>query len=146
MEVNFFSEAWYRGTTRGVEVTLIELLAFGLAHGLLGGRRGADRRLYWPGSLGLMLLYFRLRRRLGRGVGAEDIRAFELSKIFASMLVFLASAFYVRSGASGRCCVVALGCAVRLRGRLGAEAAFHHAPTGWRARSTTPTASRCISA
>ena len=48
IEVNFFSEAWYRGTTRGVEVTAIELLAFALLMGCFLGRRGAERRLPFP--------------------------------------------------------------------------------------------------
>ena len=30
MDVNFFSEAWYRGTSRGIQVTLLEILADGL--------------------------------------------------------------------------------------------------------------------
>ena len=50
MDVNFFSEAWYRGTTRGIQVTLVELLAFGLLFGCWVGQRGTDRRPYWPGS------------------------------------------------------------------------------------------------
>src|ERR1017187_3278036 len=58
MDVNFFSEAWYRGTTRGIQVTLIEMLALGLLIGCWFGRRGLERRRFWPGSLGLMLLYF----------------------------------------------------------------------------------------
>src|SRR5580658_6923728 len=56
MDVNFFSEAWYRGTTRGLQVTLVEMLAFGLLVGCWVGRRGRGRRPFWPASLGLMLL------------------------------------------------------------------------------------------
>ena len=50
MEVNFFSAAWYRGTTRGLQVTLHEILAFGLLMGCLFGRRAAERRWFWPAS------------------------------------------------------------------------------------------------
>ncbi len=116
MDVNFFSEAWYRGTTRGIEVTLIEMLAFGLLFGCLFGRREPKRRLYWPGSLGLMLLYFVYA---GISVVASEPRlfgAFELSKIFASILVFLAAAAYVRSKREWTLLVVALGCAVSFEG------------------------------
>jgi len=58
MDVNFFSEAWYRGTTRGIQVTLVEILAFGLLVGCWAARRAPGRRLFWPGSLGPLLLYF----------------------------------------------------------------------------------------
>src|ERR1700722_17062664 len=91
MDVNFFSEAWYRGTTRGLQITLVEMLAFGLLVGCWVGRRGPERRLYWPGSLGVMLLYFAYAGVSGAVSEPKIYGAFELSKIFASMLVFLAS-------------------------------------------------------
>ena len=112
MEVNFFSEAWYRGTTRGLQVTLVEMIAFGLLFGCWVGNRGPERRPFWPGSLGLMLLYFACA---GVSVIACDPKlfgVFELSKIFASILVFLAAAAYLRSRREWTLLVVALGCAV----------------------------------
>src|SRR5512140_1507109 len=62
MEVNFFSQAWYRGTTRGIQITLIEILAFAVLIGCWLGpdadeRRRDDRRWFWPASLGLMLIF-----------------------------------------------------------------------------------------
>jgi hypothetical protein len=116
MDVNFFSEAWYRGTTRGLQITLIEMLAFGLLVGCWVGRRGSERRLYWPASLGVMLLYFAYA---GVSVVVSEPKiygVFELSKILASMLVFLAAAYYVRSGREWTLLLVALGCAVGLEG------------------------------
>jgi O-antigen ligase len=115
-DVNFLSEAWYRGTTRGVQVTLVEMLAFGLLIGCWVGRRGPGRRPYWPGSLGLLLLYFAWA---GVSVAVSHPKifgVFELSKIFASILVFLASAAYVRSRREWTLLAVALGCAVGFEG------------------------------
>ena len=112
MDVNFFSEAWYRGTTRGIQVTLVEILAFGLLIGCWAARRGPHRRLFWPGSLGLILLYFSYA---GVSVAVSEPKlfgAFELSKILASIVVFLASAFYVRTRREWTLLIVALGCAV----------------------------------
>ncbi len=114
MDVNFFSEAWYRGTTRGIQFSLIEILALGLLIGCWVGRRGPERRLFWPGSLGPMLLYFAYA---GVSVVLSEPKlfgAFELSRIFASILVFLAAAFYVRSKREWTLLIVALGCAVGL--------------------------------
>jgi len=116
MDVNFFSKAWYRGTTRGIQISLIEMLAFGLLLGCWIGRRGGERRLFWPGSLGLILLYFVFA---GVSVVASEPKifgVFELSNIFASILVFLASAVYVRSRREWAVLVVALGCAVGFEG------------------------------
>lgn len=124
MDVNFFSEAWYRGTTRGIQVTLIEMLAFGLLFGCWAGRRGDDRRGFWPGSLGLMLLYFVCA---GLSVVVSEPRLFglfELSKILASMVIFLAAAIYVRTVREWTLLIVALGCAVAFEGALAAKQHF----------------------
>ena len=115
MEVNFFSEAWYRGTTRGLEVTLIELLAFALLLGCWFGR-GLGGRPFWPGSLGFLLLYFAYACVSVLFSQPRIFGAFELSKILASILIFLASAAYVRSRREWTLLVVALGCAVGFEG------------------------------
>ena len=124
MDVNFFSEAWYRGTTRGVQVTLVEILAFGLLIGCLAGRRGPDRRLFWPGSLGLILLYFAYAGLTVVALEPKMFGAFELTKIVASIFVFLASALYMRSKREWTLLVVALGCAVGFEGALAAKQYF----------------------
>jgi O-Antigen ligase len=116
MDVNFFSEAWYRGTTRGLEVTLVEMLAFGLLFGCWAGRGIPGRRPFWPGSLGLMLLYFACGAVSVATSTPRVFAAFELSKIFASILIFLAAAAYVRSRREWTVLVVALGCAVGFEG------------------------------
>ena len=58
LEVNFFSQAWYRGTTRGLQITLVEILAFGLLMGCWLGRHEEERRWFWPASLGVLLAFF----------------------------------------------------------------------------------------
>ena len=124
MDVNFFSEAWYRGTTRGVQITLVEILAFDLLFGCWAGRRGPDRRIFWPGSLGLILLYFVYAGLTVVALEPKIYGAFELTKIFASILVFLSSAIYVRSRREWTLLIVALGCAVGFEGALAAKQYF----------------------
>jgi O-antigen ligase len=114
LDVNFFSEAWYRGTTRGVQISIIEILAAGLLVGCwLGRREGEDRRRwFWPGSLGLILAFFAYACV---AVVAADHRLyglFELSRMFAALLVFLAAAAYVRSRREWTLFVAALAAAV----------------------------------
>ncbi len=124
MDVNFFSEAWYRGTTRGIQVTLVELLAFGLLFGCWVGQRGTDRRPYWPGSLGLILLFFAYAGLTVVVMEPKMFGVFELSKILASIMVFLSSAFYVRSRREWTLLIVALGCPVAFEGALAAKQYF----------------------
>src|SRR5207237_3189748 len=57
-DVNFVSRDFYRGTTRGFEFSLVDILSISLLlSALLIPRRG-DSRGYWPASLGLMMLFF----------------------------------------------------------------------------------------
>jgi hypothetical protein len=125
MDVNFFSEAWYRGTTRGIQITLVEMLAFGLLFGCWAGRRAEEeRRRFWPGSLGLILLFFVYA---GISVVISQPRmfgVFELTRMFAAILVFLASAAYVRSVREWTLLTVALGCAVGFEGFWAAKQHF----------------------
>ncbi len=112
LDVNFFSEAWYRGTTRGVQVSLIEILAAALLIGCWLGRREGERRWFWPGSLGLILAFVAYACV---SLVAADHRLyglFELSRMFAALLVFLATAAYVRSQREWTLLVAALAVAV----------------------------------
>src|SRR5437763_17058391 len=57
-DINFVSRDWYRGTTRGFEFSLVDILAISLlVSSLLVPRRGESRG-FWPGSLGFMFLFF----------------------------------------------------------------------------------------
>lgn len=112
LDVNFFSAAWYRGTTRGIQFSLVEILAFGLLIGCWFGPRDGERRRFWPGSLGLMLIFLAYA---GISVVAFEPRlygAFELSRMLAALVIFLATAAYVRSKREWTLLLVALGGAV----------------------------------
>jgi hypothetical protein len=124
MQVNFFSMGWYRGSARGIQITLIEILAFGLLFGCVMGRRTRERRLFWPGSLGLILLFF-LYAGVSVAVSEPKIYgAFELTRIFASVLIFMAVAFHVRSRREWTQLIAALACAVGFEGVWAAKQHF----------------------
>jgi len=116
MEVNFFSQAWYRGTTRGVQVTLIEMLALGLLIGCWLGPRDAARRWFWPASLSVLLLYFAYAILSVVVAEPKLFGVFELSKMLGSILVFLAAAAYVRTKREWTVLLLSLGCAVGFEG------------------------------
>src|SRR5258706_15677671 len=55
--IEFASHYWYRGTTRGFEVTVVDILTVGmLISSILLPPRGQPR-WFWPASLGALLLY-----------------------------------------------------------------------------------------
>src|SRR3979409_1466704 len=91
LDINFLSRQWYRGTTRGIEFSFVDVLAFSLLASLLLVPRPGQKRFYWPASLGFMLLY------LGYecfSVAVSDPKLFglfEASITIRAMVVFLAS-------------------------------------------------------
>jgi len=95
-DVNFVSRDFYRGTTRGIEFSLVDILSISLlVSGLLLPRKGQSRG-YWPASFGLMLLFFAYACF---NVAIADPRLFglfELSKMVRGLTIFLAVAFFVR--------------------------------------------------
>src|SRR4051812_29583672 len=56
-DINIFSAYWYRGTTRGFEFTVFDVIAVGMLFSSLISPRAEQRRWYWPASLGLMVIF-----------------------------------------------------------------------------------------
>ena len=51
-DINFMSRDFYRGTTRGIEISLVDVLAISiLVSSILFPRQG-QRRMFWPASFG----------------------------------------------------------------------------------------------
>ena len=58
LDINFLSREWYRGTTRGIEVSYLDLLAVVLLISTLIVRSKEGRKVFfWPLSLGWMLAF-----------------------------------------------------------------------------------------
>jgi len=108
-DVNFVSREWYRGTTCGFEVSLVDVFAISLLlSAILAPRRG-EKRFFVPASLGLMVLYFFFAIFC---VAISDPRLFgyfALSKMVRGMIVFFAAALYVRKERELRIFLYALG-------------------------------------
>src|SRR5688500_4584240 len=58
VDVNFFSRAWYRGTTCGYEFSLVDIFSISLVISTMLFPRRGERRWFWPASLLLMIVYF----------------------------------------------------------------------------------------
>lgn len=98
MDVNFFSHWWYRGTTRGIEISVVDILAFGvLAACIVVRRQDGLKRLFWPRTLGLLLIY---TGYCVFSICYSDPKVFgicELSKVVRGIILFLCGAFYIRT-------------------------------------------------
>ena len=116
LDVNFLSQYWYRGTARGLEFSIVDLLAISVFAGSFLMPRRGESRFYWPASLGLMLVFFLYAGFSVMFSEPKMYGVFELSKMVRGLFIFLAAALYVRSPREVGILVLALGCAVCFEG------------------------------
>lgn len=119
LDVNFLSHYWYRGTSRGIEFSIVDILAISVFAGSFLLPRPGNSRFYWPSSFGLMLMFFFYACFSVMFSEPKIYGVFELSKMVRGFFFFLAAAFYVRSQREVGILVFALGCAVCLEGAWG---------------------------
>ena len=116
IDINFASHDWYRGTTRGFEVSLVDVISLSLLASSLIRPRAGEKRWFWPASLGLMLIWF-LFASFCVGVADPQIFGlFELSKMLRGLVIFLAAAAYLRTERELRLFILALGTVVCYEG------------------------------
>jgi O-antigen ligase len=97
-DINFLSREWYRGTTRGVEVSYLDLLAIILFVSSLIVRSREGRKYFWPPSLGLLFAYFAwCAANVFFASDPNIFGVFELTKIARAILLFIAVSAYIRS-------------------------------------------------
>src|SRR6516164_8214754 len=118
LDLNYVSREWYRGTSRGFEISVPDILAASLLVSALFVPRKDGPRIFWPASLGLMLLYFFYTCF---NVAISDPKLFSLFELFRMMRGFvlvLAVAFYVRSERELRLFLLGLGLMICFEGVL----------------------------
>jgi hypothetical protein len=120
-DVHFDSEAWYRGSTRGVEISLVAILALAVLMGCTIGRGASRPRWFWPASLGLLLIYTAYATLSVCVFSPRQFGAFELIKMYETVIVFLASAAYLRTRREWTILLAALSCAVAIEGAWAIE-------------------------
>lgn len=117
-DVNFWSREWYRGTARGFEVSIPDILALGLlGSAVLMPRRG-EARAYWPASLGWQILFFVYACGIVAFQDPQLFGLFELFKMMHGLILVLAVAFYLRSEREVRLLLLSLGALVCFEGLL----------------------------
>ena len=119
LDLNYLSREWYRGTSRGFEISILDILALSLlVSTLLIPRRDEESRVYWPASLGLMLLYF-LYACFNVAISEPKLFSlFELFRMFRGLILVLAVALFVRSERELRLFIVGLALMVCYEGLL----------------------------
>src|SRR5437588_11979377 len=58
MDIHFFSFDLYRGSTRGIEISVLDILGIGVLVGHLAQPGPGRKRWFWPASLGFILCFF----------------------------------------------------------------------------------------
>ena len=123
--INFISDYWYyRGSTRGFEFCLSDVLALGiLAASILAPKEG-ESRWYWPAGLGFMILYFLYCCFSVTISDPKLFGLFELSKIARGIVIFVATALYVRGERQLKFLVWALVGTVAVEGLMAVKHRF----------------------
>jgi O-antigen ligase/polysaccharide polymerase Wzy-like membrane protein len=116
IDVNFVSKEWYRGTTCGFEVSLVDVISLSVLASSIIRPRSGEKRLFWPASLGLMIIYFLFASFCVGMADPKIFGLFELSKMLRGLVMFLAAAIYLRSERELRLFILALGTIVCLEG------------------------------
>lgn len=136
VDINFLSREWYRSMSRGVGVSYVDLLTLILLFSTLGASRRERSRLYWPASLGLMLLFFGYCCLSVATADPQIFGVLELWKVLRGILAFLAVAWYVRSERDVYVFTSALGAMLIYEGGLVLWARYVSGT--WRAEGTFP--------
>ncbi len=97
-DINFLSREWYRGSTRGIEISYLDLLAIILFISSLVVRQREGKKMFWPPSMGLLVAYF-VWCLLNVALFSDPkiFGVFEVTKLMRAMLLFVAVCAYVRS-------------------------------------------------
>lgn len=107
-DVNFVSREWYRGTTCGFEISLVDVFALSLLVSAVLLPREGEKRFYLPGSLGLMILFFLFSILCVAMADPKLFGMFALLKLVRGLIVFLAVALYVRGERELKILLIAL--------------------------------------
>lgn len=125
LDVNFFSRDFYRGTSRGFEVSLLDPLIWGLLFGSFIAPRRGQARAYWPPGFGLMLLLFLYACFNVAMADPRLFSLFELWKWFRAVALTLAVALYLRSERELRLLVFSVALVLWHQGLLAVWERYH---------------------
>lgn len=94
-DIHFFGAEWYRGTTRGFEISFVDILAGALLLCVLLDPR--ERNIYWPAGLAPLLLFILWTAVTVVIMQPRIFGSYELLKMFRGLIVLLVAAYYIRN-------------------------------------------------
>ncbi len=124
MDVTFAGVYWYRGTSRGIEISAWDIAPLCLLIATLLLPRYERGRFYWPAGLGLMLLYCGYCTASVMRSEPQMYGVWELAKMARGLMVLLAAAIFVRTRRELGIVVFALACVAWMEALNGLEQRF----------------------
>jgi len=115
-DINFVDRWWYAGSTRGFEVSIVDLLTITLLLSTIATLRREGGRLFWPAGLGPMIAFLAFGCFSVAISDPKLFGLFELTKLVRGIVVFLTVAWYVRTERDAYVLVVGLGGALLCNG------------------------------
>lgn len=112
IDINLFGQYWYRGTSRGLEISVIDVIAFSLVVAEFCAPRYERRKWFWPAGLGLFMAYL-IYCTVSVATSTPKIYGvWELGNVARGGLMIMLGALMVRSRRELGVVVAALACAV----------------------------------
>lgn len=115
-DINLWGEYWYRGTSRGIGLSMIDGLAFAVLAGCWLAPHHPRRKGFRPAGVVLFLAYFAYAAVSAATAAEPRFAVWELANIPRALLVMLAGAAYVRTRREIAVVVLGLVLAVGLEG------------------------------
>lgn len=112
LDVNFFGQYWYRGTSRGLGISVIDIIAWCVLIGSLVAPRYHRRPWFLPAGMMLYVAYFIYCGLSVMNAWQPAFALWELVNIPRAILVMLMGAAFVRSKRELGLIVIGLGIAV----------------------------------
>jgi hypothetical protein len=112
-DIELITRDWYRGTTRGLEVNIVDLCGLVVFGAVLLRRMIKGSRWQWPPSLGFIVVYFLY---CALSVALSDpwlFGAFELTKVFRGLFLFVVVFYFIETDRERRLLLFAI-CAATL--------------------------------
>jgi hypothetical protein len=125
LDVNFVSRDWYRGTSRGFEVSVLDPLIWGLLFSSLIAPRRDETRFYWPPGFALILVFFFYACFNVALTDPQLFSFFELWKWLRGVALVLAVALYLRTERELRLLVFSVGLILWHQGLLAIWQRYH---------------------
>jgi len=118
-DINFISREWYRGTTRGIEVSWLDLIALMLIFGtlissMMSGKKST--KPFWPPGAGPLIVFAAYAGVTSFFADPSLFALFEFTKIVRGIILFFAAALFVRGRKEIWIALVAVLCALTYEG------------------------------